>query len=211
MGAVVEHGGEIARDLAQRILTDDGEDDARRAGVLLGASVYESILGDVNGTAQDVGRHVGDKGDGAVHVLLDLGAVDGIVGRDVEIVYVGRDLVSLGDVGVVLVLGTCEGVGLADALGLLEGLVGPYARIEVSGLLLKEVHGHVEEFEAGAAAEEYDLVGIGNIEKFLPEGTALVHRGLPLLGAVRNGQHGHSRALEIFQCFDGSVNDRLGK
>ncbi len=126
-----------------------------------------------------------------------------------QIVKVGRDLESLRDIGVVLVLGAGDGVGVADALGLLEGLVGPDARVQVGGLLLQVVHRHIEELQGGAAAQEDDLMGVGNMEKFLPEGAGPVHHGIPLLGAVGNGEDGDAGAAEILQGLDGIVNGDL--
>ena len=209
VGAVVEHRGDVAAHAAQGVLPDDGEDDAGRADVLLRATVDEVVLGDVHGTGHDVGGHVRDERARAVDVLVDLGAVDRVVRGDMQIVKVGRDLESLRDIGVVLVLGAGDGVGVADALGLLEGLVGPDARIQVGGLLLQVVHRHIEELQGGAAAQEDDFVGVGDMEKFLPEGAGPVHHGIPLLGAVGNGKDGNAGAAEILQGLDGIVDGDL--
>ena len=101
-----------------------------------------------------------------------------------QVIKVGRDLVALGNVAVVAVLGAGDCVGLAYALGFLECLVRPHAGVEVCRLLLKVVHRHVKESEACAAAEEHHLVVVGNVEEFLPESAAFVHDRVPLLGAV---------------------------
>ena len=100
--------------------------------------------------------------------MLDLGAVDGVVGSDVEVVEIGGDFVSLGDIGVVLVLAAGDRIGVSQSLGFLESLVRPYARIEVCGLLLEVVHRHIKELEACAATEEYGLVIIGNVQDLSP-------------------------------------------
>ena len=126
-----------------------------------------------------------------------------------QVVDVGRDLVTLRDVGVVLVLGAGDGIGLTDALGLLERLVGPYAGIEVGSLVLQVVHGYIEELEAGAAAEEDDLMGVRNIEKFLPECAALVHGLFPFFRTVGDGEDGNARSFEIFERRDGVVDGLL--
>jgi hypothetical protein len=128
-----------------------------------------------------------------------------------EIVQVGGNLEALGDIAVILILGAGYGVSLAETLGLLEGLMGPYAGIKVCGLLLEEVHCYIEELEACTASEEKDFVSFRDMEELLPEGPAFIHRGFPFLGTVGNGQYGHSRALEIFESFDRSVNDGLRK
>jgi len=209
VGAVVQHGGDIAAHAAQGILADDGEDDAGGAHVLLGATVDKVIFAHVHRAGHDVRRHIGDERAGAVQIFVELGAVDGIVGGDVEVIQVGRNIESLGDIGVVLVLGAGDGVGVAEALGLLEGLAGPNAGVQVGGLLLQEVHRDIEELEGGAAAEEDDLVRIGNMEELLPQGAALIHHGVPLLRAVGDAEDGHAGAAEILQGFDGVVDGNL--
>ena len=201
----------MAGNLPQCVLADDGEDDAGRAHILLGATVDEGVLAHVNGTGHDVGRHVGDEGAGAVHVLLDLRTIDGIVGGDVQVIEVCGNLKALGNVAVVLVLGAGDGVGIADALGLHESLVGPYAGIQVGGLLLQIVHGHIEELQGGAAAQEYNLVGVRNVEEFLPQGTAFVHDGVPLLGTVGDGKNGDAGAAEVLQGCNGVIDGYLGE
>ena len=103
-----------------------------------------------------------------------------------EVVEVRGNLISLRNIGIIPVLRTGDGIGLADTLGLFQGLVGPDAGIEIGGLLLEVVHRNIEELEGGAAAEEDDFVGIRDIEKFPPEGTALVHCFIPFLSAVGN-------------------------
>ena len=126
-----------------------------------------------------------------------------------EIVEVGRDFVTLRDVGVVLVLGAGDGVGFTDALGLLEGLVCPDAGIQVGRLVLEIVHGDIQELEAGAAAEEDDFVRIRDVEEFLPECAALVHGLFPFFGAVGDGEDGNARSLEVFQRCNGIVDGLL--
>ena len=109
MGAVVKHRGDVTGYLSQRVLADDCEDDACRAYVLLCTAVDEVILGDVYRAGHDVGGHVGNEGAGNVKVLMNLCAVDGVVGGDVQIVKVCRDFEALGNISVVLVLGAGDG------------------------------------------------------------------------------------------------------
>ena len=103
MGTVVKHRRDVPGDPSERILLDNGEDYTGRTDILLGTTVDEVVLADVHGTAHDIGAHVSNEGNGAVDVFLDLGTVDGVVGSDVEVVDVGRDLIALGDIGIVLV------------------------------------------------------------------------------------------------------------
>ena len=194
---------------AQGLLADDGEDDAGRPYVLLGAAVDEVVLAHVYRAGHDVGGHVGNQGAGAVHVFLDFRTVDGVVGGDVEVVQIGRNLKALGDIAVVLVLGAGDGIGFADSLGLHQGLVGPDAGIQVGGLLLQVIHGHIKELKGGASAQEHHLVGVRNVQEFFPQGAALVHHGIPLFGAVADGKDGDTGAAEILESGDGIVNGYL--
>ena len=52
------------------------------------------------------------------------------------------------DIGEVAVLGRSQHLHFAVALGLLDGLLRPYARIDVSGLLTQEVGGNLIEIGA---------------------------------------------------------------
>ena len=209
VGAVVEHRREVAADLAEGVRLDDGHGHAGRTRVLLRTRVDQFIFAHVHGTAEDVGGHVRDEGHRAVDVLADLRTVNGVVGRDVEIVKVRRNLIALRDIGIVLVRGARHGKGVAQALGFLEGLLGPDAGLQVTRLVLQEVHGSHQELQAGAAAQEDDFIALRDTEELLPECTALVHRFVPALGAVGNGKQGDTGALEILQGLDGVVDGHL--
>ena len=64
-------------------------------------------------------------------------SVDGtVVSGDMEIVDICRNLESLRDVCIVLVLRAGDSISLAEALGLLESLVGPYTGVKISCFLL---------------------------------------------------------------------------
>ena len=58
------------------------------------------------------------------------------------------------------------------------------AGIDVSRLGVEEIGGHLEEVGAGAAADEDDLVVIGNIEQFAQQRIRLSHHLVELLRAV---------------------------
>ncbi len=149
------------------------------------------------------------QGQSISSLISDLRAVDGVVGGDVEVVQVCGNLKSLGNIAVVLVLGAGDGIGLSDALGLYEGLVSPYTGVQISGLLLQIIHGHIEELQGSTASQEHDLVGFRDVQEFLPQGAAFIHNGVPLLGAVGNGEDGNTGAAEILQGGDGVVNGYL--
>ena len=187
MYAIIKHCRDIPAYFAETILTDDGECHASRAGILLRATVNQRILTHINAAAEDIGRHICNERNGAVNILLDFRTVDGIVGGNMQVVKIRGDFESLGDIAVVLVLGAGDCIGIAQALGLLEGLVRPHAGIEICSFFLKVVHCYIQELHAGSAAEEHGFIFIGNVQDLAPKGTGLIHGLFPLLGAVRNG------------------------
>ena len=141
--------------------------------------------------------------------MLDLGAVDGVVGGDVEIVRILRDFVALRNVVVGLVGGRSHADGVAQAFGLFEGLLCPDTGLEVSRLGFEQVHRNHQELEGCTAAEEEDLIILGDVEQFAPEGTGLRHDGVPFLGAVGNTYYRHSGACEVLEGLDGTVDGSL--
>ena len=106
-----------------------------------------------------------------------------------EIVDIGRNFEALRDIGVVLVLRACDSIRLADSLSLFEGFVSPYSCVQVGSLLLKVVHGNIKELKRCASTEEYDFMGVGNIEKFLPKSAAFIHYFVPFFSAVGDGKY----------------------
>ena len=216
VGAEVDHRrqrvhiGAVAN-VAEDALLDDDEGHASGADVLLGATVDEAVFLHVDGTAHDVGAHVSDEHDGAVHVVLDLSTVDGVVGRDVEVVGIQRDGVSLRDVGVGLLFGRGDDVDLTEQLGFLGGLLGPDAGLEVGGLGLHEVGGHSEELCAGTTTEEENFVLLRDVEEVAPQLTGLSHDALPTRGAVRNLGDTDTGVVEIIERLDGAFDSLLGQ
>ena len=197
VGAVVEHGGNLTAYVAEQVFLDDDEGDAGGGEVLLGATVDEAVLGGVEHAAEDVGAHVADHGHGAVVVAADLGAVDGVVGGEVEVVDVGGDGEVLRDIVVVGSLGGSHYVNFAEELGLLDGLVGPCAGVYVCGLLFEQVEGDHSELGACAAAEEEHVVALGKLEKLLDQRGGLVDHCLELLAAVADLEQAQACAGEV--------------
>ena len=52
-------------------------------------------------------------------------------------------------------------------------------------------------------------MGVGDVKKLFPEGAGFLHHGVPLLGAVGDGNDGNAGAGEILQGLDGVVNGDL--
>ena len=182
--AVVKHAWQITGNLAEQILLDDGKCNPGRSGIFLCSAVNEGIFADIHPAAEYVRRHIGNQRNRAVDIFLDFSTIDGIVRSDVEIVDIGRDLVSLRDIRVIPVLRAGKSIGFSEALGLLESLVSPDTGIEIRGLVLEIIHSDIKELETCAAAQEHDLIAFRNIKKFFPQGAALVHNGIPLLGPM---------------------------
>ena len=62
------------------------------------------IFAHVDGTREDIRRHIGNQGYGRSYVVTNFGTIDGVVCGNVEIVGIGRDYIILGNIAVELVL-----------------------------------------------------------------------------------------------------------
>lgn len=209
VGLVVEHDGSDGLGLADEIPAHDDDGDPRGPHVLLRPCVDQRELGDVDGLGAEVGGHVGDQdavpvlGDG---VVLELHAVDGLVGADVEESGVGVLREGAGvegrDRGVLGGLPGPEQVGPAVLGGLLVGLVAPGARHdEVGGVVGPgaQVEGDGGELGRGAALEEEDGVVVGDPKEGAQIGLRLLDHAVELLAAVAHLHDAHARPAVVVQ------------
>ena len=209
--AVVEHGRDGSAHLAQEVFLNDAEGDACHAEVLLSTAVNHAVLADIDRTGEDVATHVCNHGHRAVEVCENLGAVDGVVRRDMEVVGISRDGEVLGDVGKVPVGTRCHLHHFAEELGLLLRLGSPDAGVQIGSLLLQEVVGHHAELQTCTAAEEYDAVAFGDAEQLLEKGYSLVNYGLEVLGTMTCLHQGEAASLELEAGSSGCLHHFLGK
>ena len=126
-----------------------------------------------------------------------LRTVDRVVRRNVQVVQIRGNGETLRNVGEVAVLGRSHHLDLAVAFGLLDGFLGPYARIHVTRLPAEEVGRHLVEEGAGAAPQIDDPVVVGNGQQFAEEPVGLLHHGIELLRTMRDRKHGESRSVEV--------------
>ena len=68
-------------------------------------------------------------------------------------------------------LGVAGHVHVTEQLGLFAGLVGPHAgqRVVGGGVLVQEVHGEHAEQQGASAAQEHDVVVLGNAHEVAEE------------------------------------------
>ena len=183
MGAVVEHGGNLAVDVAEGAVFDDDDDCSGRGEVLLGAGVDEVILADIDGTREDVTRHIGYQRHFHVGILADFRTVDGVVGGVVEIVDIVRHGI-FGNICVVVGFRRTNNFDFAEEFGFFDGFVGPCAGVEICCLGFQQVEGGHAELEACAAAEEEHAVAFGHVQQLFDQSLSLVHNGNKFFAAV---------------------------
>ena len=211
MRLIVEHRRDIARHLAKRRLFHNHEGYTRRRNVLLRTAVNHIILTCVNRATEDIRRHIGNQRhitflgvDLLQFALRNLRTEDSVVGRDVEVIGILRNLIAAGDgVG-----GLAHHLYLAETLCLFDGFLRPYTRVQVCRFLLEEVIRNHAELQACAAAQEEHAVALGNVEQLFEECFCFVHYGLEILRTVADFkdreslslkvQHGISRLLNHF-------------
>ena len=173
MDGIFEHGGADRHLAAQHILSHDDEGDARGSEVLLRAGVDQGVLVHVRDLAHDAGGHVGHEGGAAVGQIVPLGAEDGVVLGDVDIVDVIAEV-------------------LARHLG------GEVARHDVvRATLLQKIEGDRLELRGRAALEKEHFILVGDVHQLAHEGDAFVVDGLVDLAAVAELHDAHAGAFII--------------
>ena len=133
---VIQHRGDLPTGLAEEVLANDDERDARGAEVLLSPGVDDAEALQGEAAAEDIGGHIGHEGRVGSGEVLKLGTEDGIVARQVDVAKTRGNLDVLGDVVVVLVLGTGQDLYPTEHLSLLDGLGGPGTGIDVARRLV---------------------------------------------------------------------------
>ena len=130
-------------------------------------------------------------------LVAQLRSVDGVVGGNVHVISVLRNLVVRGDERVVLVRATGHFHCFAEALGLFECFLGPNTCVQVCSLLLQQIIGQHAELQACAAAKENDAVALRNAQQLFHQCFGFVHYGLEILGSVRDLQNTQAVAFKI--------------
>ena len=114
MGLEPQHGGGAGTDVFRdQVLADDDDGQACRTHVLLSASVENAEFFNRQRLGQRHGRDIRNQRNIAgIGDFGELGAVDGIVHADIEIICGGVEfrLIQLGDIGEGLVGGRCDDV-----------------------------------------------------------------------------------------------------
>ncbi len=147
----------------QEVVLDEHRRGAGGADVFLGASVDEPVAAWVERAREEVAGRVADEGRLARRPGGELGAVDGVVAREVEVGGAVGVLARrfAGDVGVVLVCAAGGHVNgraprRADDPGLSDGLRAPRAGVDVvaHATVRQKVERDLVELHRSAALEE---------------------------------------------------------
>ena len=200
MGLVIEHSRDVTADFTETTLFDDHERHTGRRQVLLRTAVDDIVLAHVDRTTQDIRTHIGYQRyiaflfvDLSQLLVVDLGTEDGVVGCDMEIISVLRNLVLGRDVR----RAGCYFDGLTETLGFLEGFLAPYTGVQVRCLLLQQVKRHHAELQARTATKEQHAVSLRDIQQLFHQCLCLVHHRLEILRAVRDLQNRQTFSLKI--------------
>ena len=212
---VLEHAGELVGAGRQEIVADDGDDQARRPQVLLGAGVDQPERLDVERPPHEIGRHVaGERNACCLGERLPLRAKDRVVRAEVDIRGVGVDLDLVGarQPAELLALRRRDhprGVA-GDDLGLLVRLLGPLAGNDVIRLApgVQDVHRQHGELQVAAALKEEDLEVVRDGQEVLDERDGLVVHRVVLLCAVGDLHDRHAGFLEVEQLRLGALEGR---
>ena len=166
MRLIVQHSRNITGNLTQSIILHDDECDTGRSQILLCTTIDTDIFGHVDGTRENIRRHIGHHRNVYVQIFLQFRTVDCIVGSNMEIVCISRHSIVLRDIGISRFSGRSDFNYFTECLSFFHGFFGPHTRIQVSSFLFKEVEGYHAEFQTGTTAQEQYRISFGNIEQF---------------------------------------------
>ena len=145
---------------------------------------------------------------------MELGAIDGLVVADVDVVgiFANLKLVDIGNVSEVLVLRGSSDTDVTVLGGFLACLLAPGAGKNIVSLaLLKQVHGNGGELRPSATLQEENLVIVGNAHQIAQVGLSLIENLLECLGAMGHLHNGHARAAVIQHLSCGLLKHADGK
>jgi len=166
----------------------------------LRTGVQHGKLVDVHFFREDARRHITDQRHIAdIRNRMVLGAFDGVVVADVEVI---RILVGANDfrqVGPLLVFGRTNDIAGAELGSGFNGFLRPLTGQREVGLLVDghEVERQHVELEARAALQKQDVVIVRHTQHFANQRFAAIDDGFVRLGTVRHFHHGLTGALVI--------------
>src|SRR5690606_23247288 len=192
--------------LAQQILSDDDDREARRPDVLLCAGINHSKARHVVLLAQDVGRHIGNERLASrVRNVWIHRTIDGVVGCDVDVVGIWRDHAGIhfGYIAEVFVFGTGDYVHRSVSFCFGNGLLRPRAGVYIVGLagLGKQVERYHRKLCRRTPLKKENLVVVRNIHKRPQVTDGVLVDGSILLSAVAPFHYGHARSLPVDEFF----------
>ena len=199
MRAVIKHRGQFARCFAQGIVLHDDNRHASHGEVLLCSGVDGIVFGHIYRPTHNIRAHIGNQQNFHIKVLAALGTVNRVVGTNMQIVGISRDVrLEAFRIGSIAAIGRRSHLNdLAEELGFFHSLLGPHARIHVSCFLNKEVGGYLHELQRRAAAQKDDRIACRNIEQLLEQGHTLINNGLKVFGAMTDFHQRKPAAVEI--------------
>ena len=203
MRLVTEDVRRLLIDTLGQIPADDDHRDAGRAEVFLRARVNQTELRDVDRAGENVGGHVRHQRGGGRGEAFPLRAGDGLGGGEVHVGRAGRDVerVEFGQAGGDVLFRVSDHVNPANELGLLGGLGGPGARVDIVGDLAgaQQVHGHQGELRRRAAGHEKHGIIFGELQEFSNVFDSFVVDRFVFLATVAHLHEGHAGALKLHQ------------
>ena len=203
---VFEHGGANVHFAAEEFLFDDDERNACGSEVFLCACVNERVFVDVRDFTHDAGRHIGNEGCSAVGGVVPLGAENGIVFGDVDIIDIVSEILAgnLGDIGEVFVFGGGDEADISVFAGFFVSLFGEVARDDVVGAtFLQKVERHGFELGGSSALNKQNVVRVVDVHEFADQSDAFVVNGFVDLAAMAELHNAHAASFIVGDLLSG--------
>ena len=214
---VVQDGGQAGGHPGQEVAADDHHRDPGRSQVLLRARVEQAVARHRQGPAQEVGGGVAHQGHPRRRLRLGepLGAVDGVVGGEVQVGRpgVGLELAVRGNPVELRGFRRSRDPDGAQLLGLLDGGLRPVAGQHVVGRHAgrPQVHGEHGELLRGAALQEQHRVVRGEAQERAQVGFGSADDVLESRGPMAHLHDRHPRAPVVEQLGAHLLQDGQGQ
>ena len=211
VGSVIDHGLKFPVHFSQQVLAHNNERYTGRTHIFLSATINQRVFAYINRARHDIGRHIGHQRNGTGYIFMNFSSVNGIVGCDVEIINIGGNGVTFGNVGVIFIFRRCHHFYFAVEFGFLDGFLSPYTCLQISCLFVQQVGRQVKELSGSAAAQKQNRIFIRDVEQVSPQLFGFGHNPLPTGCAVRNFKNSDTCSIKIANSINGCFNSRFGQ
>ena len=158
MCTIIYHCGQFAGSFTKHIVFNNNHGNAGHGHILLGASINSRIFRHVYRAAHNIWTHIRDKWNVYIEVLAVFRSINRIVGGNVQIINVSRNLKILRIVGVTCICRRGDFYNFTKKFCFFLCLLCPCSSVHISCFLEQEVGWNLHELQRSAASKENNRI-----------------------------------------------------